>query len=155
MKRVILFLSLIGLIGIFYFTLPDNKAKVELTQKGVVITFLSDTLFNPGSADIKPEGKTVLDSISGDLSSAASDNKVVIEGYTDNTPIKRSSWKSNWELSNARALSVLRYLLYDRGLGPKNLFTKGCGELRPVGDNATLEGRKQNRRVEIVIQPLL
>lgn len=137
-------------------SLPDGyKAKIELAQKGLVITFLADILFNSGSAEIIPEGKRVLDNISGVLRNVTSDNQVIIEGYTDNVSIKYSRWKSNWELSNARALSVLHYLIYECGLGSQNLSTKGYGEFRPIGDNGTAEGRKQNRRVEIVIQPIL
>ena len=76
-----------------------------------------------------------------------------IEGYTDNVPIKHSSWKSNWELSSARSLSVLYFLANEKGISPERLSAIGFGEYRPVVSNDTREGRKLNRRVEIVIQP--
>lgn len=137
-------------------SVPDEyKAKVELAQRGLVIIFSADILFGSGSAEITPEGKIILDNISGVLKNVTSDNQIVIEGHTDNVPIRYSRWKSNWELSNARALSVLHYLISEGGLEPKNLSTKGYGEFRPVSDNASDSGRRQNRRVEILIQPLL
>jgi len=76
-----------------------------------------------------------------------------IEGHTDKVPIKRSGWKSNWELSTARALSVLHYLEKDEGISPERLSAIGYGEYRPVASNDSRDGRKQNRRVEIVILP--
>ena len=76
-----------------------------------------------------------------------------MEGHTDNEPIKYSGWKSNWELSTARATSVLHYLVDDKGVNPKLVKAVGYGEFRPVAANDTPEGRQLNRRVEIVIQP--
>jgi chemotaxis protein MotB len=78
---------------------------------------------------------------------------VGIEGHTDNQPIKFSNWKSNWELSTARALSVLHYLVDNRGIAPERLSVMGYSEYRPVASNDTWEGRKMNRRVEVVILP--
>jgi len=76
-----------------------------------------------------------------------------IEGHTDNVPIKHSGWKSNWELATARALSVLHYLENEQGISGERLSAIGYGEYRPVASNETKDGRKQNRRVEIVILP--
>ncbi|TBR17796.1 hypothetical protein EPO66_02065, partial [bacterium] len=81
------------------------------------------------------------------------DLKVGIEGYTDNEPIKHSKWRSNWELSTSRALSVLHYLIEDKGILPERLSAIGYGEYHPVASNDTKESRKLNRRVEIVIMP--
>ena len=82
-----------------------------------------------------------------------SDLNVGIEGHTDNVPIKYSGWKSNWELSSARAMSVLHYLIDDHGINPPRLSATGYGEYHPVETNDTAEGRQKNRRVEIVILP--
>ncbi|PIQ87934.1 MAG: hypothetical protein COV73_01520 [Candidatus Omnitrophica bacterium CG11_big_fil_rev_8_21_14_0_20_43_6] len=76
-----------------------------------------------------------------------------MEGHTDNVPISKSGWKSNWELSTARALSVLHYLAGEQGVSPERLSAIGYGEYRPLASNETADGRKQNRRVEIVILP--
>ena len=81
------------------------------------------------------------------------DFNIGIEGYTDDVPIKYSGWKSNWELSTARSLSVLHFLVNEKGISPERLSAIGFGEYRPVASNDTKEGRKLNRRVEIVIQP--
>ncbi|MCK5081464.1 MAG: OmpA family protein, partial [Candidatus Omnitrophica bacterium] len=82
-----------------------------------------------------------------------SDLNVGIEGHTDNVPITHSGWKSNWELSTARALSVLHHLEDNEGISPKRLSATGYGEFRPVASNATKAGKQDNRRVEIVILP--
>jgi chemotaxis protein MotB len=118
-----------------------------------VVTVLTDILFNSGSAKILPEGKEVLDSISKVLKNVPPENHIVIEGHTDNEPIKYSGWKSNWDLSTARALSVVHYLIYECGFDAERFSIQGYGEFRPVGDNSTESSRRQNRRVEIVIQP--
>ena len=76
----------------------------------------------------------------------------IIEGHTDNQPIKRSGWKSNWELSTARALSVLHYLS-EKSVAEPRLAATGYGEYKPVATNDAREGRQKNRRVEIVILP--
>jgi chemotaxis protein MotB len=78
---------------------------------------------------------------------------VGIEGHTDNEQIKFSGWKSNWELSAARALSVLHYLVDEKKISGKRVSAIGYGEYRPVTSNDTREGRQQNRRVEVVILP--
>jgi chemotaxis protein MotB len=84
----------------------------------------------------------------------AADFHIGIEGHTDNQPIKYSSWKSNWELSTARATSVLHYL-ESQGVKPYRMAAIGYGEYRPVDSNETEPGRRKNRRVEIIILPEL
>jgi chemotaxis protein MotB len=81
------------------------------------------------------------------------ENDIGIEGHTDNEPIRYSGWKSNWELSTARALSVLHYLIDKKGISPLRVSAIGYGEYRPVASNVDKEGRRLNRRVEIVILP--
>jgi chemotaxis protein MotB len=76
--------------------------------------------------------------------------EVRIEGHTDNRPISTGRFHSNWDLSTARAISVMKLFL-DEGLSPKHVSVSGYGEFRPVADNATDEGRRQNRRVDLVI----
>jgi len=95
----------------------------------------------------------LLDKVSAVLKVNMGGFNIGIEGYTDNVPIKHSNWKSNWELSTARSLSVLHYLVNEKGISPERLSAIGFGEYRPVSLENTREGRKLNRRVEIVIQP--
>ena len=81
------------------------------------------------------------------------DRNITIEGHTDNQPIKYSGWKSNWELSTARATSVLHYLIDKESVVPERLSATGYGEYRPVVTNDTKEDRQKNRRVEVIILP--
>ena len=132
--------------------IADKEVTVERLEKGLVITFVSEVLFDSGKAELKKESFEKLDKIVSVLSGTVSDLDVGIEGHTDNVQIKYSSWKSNWELSSHRALSVLHYLT-EQNINPQRLAAIGYGEYRPVADNDTKEGRQKNRRVEIVILP--
>ncbi len=131
----------------------DKQIKLQMMEKGLVITVVGDLLFDSGKSKIRPEAYPLLDKVSGILKDNMAQFNVGIEGHTDNVPIKLSGWKSNWELSTARALSVLHYLVNDQGIAPERLSAIGYGEYRPVDSNETSDGRKQNRRVEIVILP--
>ena len=133
--------------------ISDKQVKLQMMEKGLVITVVGDLLFDSGKAKIRSEAYPLLDKVSVVLKDNMAGFNVGIEGYTDDVPIKHSSWKSNWELSSARALSVLHYLVKDEGVAPQRLSAIGFGEYRPVASNDTKEGRKLNRRVEIVIQP--
>ncbi len=127
---------------------------LNMEDRGLVITFLDEILFDSGKAKIKSEAHDALDRVASVVTSKAADMDIGVEGHTDNQPIKYSGWASNWELSTARATAVLHYL-EEKGVAPKHLAAIGYGENRPVADNATEEGRRKNRRVEIVILPEL
>lgn len=131
----------------------DKQIKLQMMEKGLVITVVGDLLFDSGKAVIRPEAYSLLEKVSSVLKDNMAQFNVGIEGHTDNVPIKASGWKSNWELSSARALSVLHYLVTDQGVSPERLSAIGYGEYRPVDSNDTKNGRGQNRRVEIVILP--
>ncbi len=133
--------------------IDDKSVRLEMAQKGLAIIFLTEVLFDSGKADIKQEAFLSLDKIAGVLKNNVEDRNIGIEGHTDNEPIKHSKWKSNWELSTSRATSVLHYLVDTRGINPKRVAAIGYGEYRPVASNDTVEGKRQNRRVEIVILP--
>ena len=124
-----------------------------MTERGLVITFVSEVLFDSGKAKLRSDSLEKLDKVSGVLQTTVSDLNVGIEGHTDNVPIKYSGWKSNWELSAARAMSVLHHLVDNQGVAPHRLSATGYGEYHPVTSNDTNEGRQKNRRVEIVILP--
>lgn len=135
--------------------LKDKQVRLQMMEKGLVITFVADVLFDSGKASIKSEGYPILDKVAVVLKENVPQLNVGIEGHTDNEAIKYSGWKSNWELSTARALSVLHYLIDNRGISPERVSAIGYGEYRPVASNETREGRRFNRRVEIVIIPKL
>jgi chemotaxis protein MotB len=133
--------------------IKDKQVRLAMMEKGLVITFVADVLFDSGKAKIKSEAYPTLDKVATVLRENVPEFSVGIEGHTDNQPIKFSGWKSNWELSAARALSVLHYLAEAGRLSPDRLSAIGYGEYRPVATNDAEEGRQLNRRVEVVILP--
>jgi len=130
----------------------NKQVKVEMQDKGLVITFVSEVLFDSGKAKLRADSLSKLDKVAGVLNTTVADLNVGVEGHTDNQPIKKSGWKSNWELSTARALSVLHYLS-EKSVAEPRLAAIGYGEYKPVASNDNREGRQKNRRVEIVILP--
>ena len=132
--------------------IKDKKVNLKMEKKGLVITFVTRVLFDSGKVLLKKESLPILSKVVIILKENVPDNNIGIEGYTDNQPIKYSRWKSNWELSAQRALSVLHYLV-SQGINPRQLSATGYGEYRPIVPNDTLQHRQMNRRVEIVIIP--
>ncbi len=140
-----------------------EKMKSEIAEGQVTITELEGRLtvnmvdailFDSGKADIKPEGRTVLQKVA-DVISQVEDKAVRVEGHTDNVKIGGAltrAFPSNWELSAARAINVARYL-QRLGVDPSLLSAAAYGEYRPVSENDTPEGRAKNRRIEIVLVP--
>ena len=112
----------------------------------------NDILFDSGKAKLKKNAYPVLDKIAVVLNETVPDRDVGVEGHTDTVPIKHSGWKSNWELSSARATNVLHYLI-GKDLKPQRLSAIGYGEFKPIDTNDTKSGRARNRRVEIIILP--
>ncbi len=131
----------------------DRNVKVEMLDRGLVITFVAEVLFDSGKAELRGEALETLDKVARVLNTTVRDLNVGIEGHTDNVPIKHSGWKSNWELSSARALSVVHYLIDEMGVTPERLSATGFGEFHPVAPNDSVQERQKNRRVEIVILP--
>lgn len=121
---------------------------IKSDARGILITLPDSLLFSSGSAELKSESTDALTRIAEKLKELP--GKVAIEGHTDNIPISSSIYKSNWELSAARASSVLHFLL-QRGLSPDRFLIAGYGEYKPVATNDTDEGRAKNRRVELII----
>jgi len=133
--------------------IKKKKLKISMGRKGLVVTLLAEILFDPGKAQLKKESLYILDKVAKVLKDKIPFSyRISIEGHTDNQPIKYSKWKSNWELSCHRALSVLHYL-EKKGITPSQLSATGFGPYHPVASNETEEGRALNRRVEIVIIP--
>jgi chemotaxis protein MotB len=135
--------------------IQDKQVKLEMMEKGLVITVVGDLLFDSGKAKIRSEAFPTLDKVAKVLQENVPQFNIGIEGHTDNQPIKYSGWKSNWELSTARALSVVHYLVKQKNISPDRLSAIGYGQFHPIATNDTREGRQLNRRVEIVILPQL
>jgi len=132
--------------------LKEQQVRLKMAEKGLVITFVAEVLFNSGKAEIREDSKPILDKVARILNEEVPGNDIGVEGHTDNVPIKHSGWDSNWELSAQRALSVL-YYLESEGVRPQRLSAIGYGPYKPVASNDTAKGRQLNRRVEIVILP--
>lgn len=132
--------------------IEDKKVRLTMAKKGLVITFVAEVLFDSGKAKLRTDSFPILDKVIEIIKEAVPGNMIGIEGHTDNEPIKHSLWKSNWELSAQRALSVLHYLEKE-GVTSDRLSAIGYGEYQPVASNESAEGRQLNRRVEVVILP--
>ncbi len=129
----------------------EESIAVNNEPRGVVITFADNALFASGSADIRPEAMDVLGRIADKLREMP--GRLYVEGHTDNVPISPGGrFRSNWELSAARASSVL-HAFADKGLDPYRFTISGYGEYRPLAKNDTPEDRAKNRRVELVLMP--
>jgi chemotaxis protein MotB len=132
----------------------DKQVLLELAGgRGLVITMANDILFDSGKAKLKSKSHAVLKKVAAVIKEKLPESNIGVEGHTDNVPIKYSGWKSNWELSTARATSVLHYLIDECGMRPEKLSAIGYGEFKPIASNDTKEGRGRNRRVEIIILP--
>lgn len=132
--------------------IAENQVKLEMAERGLVVTFVSEVLFDSGKAKIRSEAQEALAKVAQVINEKVPDRDIGIEGHTDNEPIKMSGWKSNWELSTARATSVL-HAIEGEGVNPRQMVASGYGEYRPVASNDLTEGRRKNRRVEIAILP--
>ena len=129
-----------------------DQVKIQQLQDRLKVTMLNEILFPEGGYEINQKGKETLNKIVPVLSNLQN-QRIVVNGYTDNVPIApefRWRFPSNWELSSARATDVVRYLVH-KGVNPAILSATGYGEQNPVASNDTPQGRRQNRRVEIVI----
>ncbi len=115
---------------------------------GAMIAIEGSVLFAPGKAALLPAGRAALDAITNAIQANYSNKDIFVFGHTDDTPIRKSGWKDNYELSAQRALTVVRHLR-DRNLSPARLVACGAGEHRPVAPNANDTTRSKNRRVEI------
>ncbi|GAB6876208.1 flagellar motor protein MotB [Thermaerobacter litoralis] len=126
-----------------------GRASARLTERGVAIIFDDQVFFDLGRAELRPEGRNLLRRLAPIL--ARVPGTILVEGHTDNLPIRSGRYPSNWELSTARATTVVRYLAEQAGLDPRRLAAAGYGEWRPRYPNTSEANRAKNRRVEIVL----
>lgn len=123
--------------------------KIREEDAGVVLQLSDSILFDLGKAEMKSDSTAVLDVISNILPNI--ENEIMVQGHTDNVPISSAQYKSNWELSTARAVNVIKYFIETKGFDPTRFSATGYGEYRPLVDNSTEANRAINRRVDILI----
>ena len=128
-----------------------GEVKVDIRDGRMVLDLPNDLLFDTARVDIKPAGAKDLDAVA-DILMSLPNRQFQVAGHTDDVPINTSMYASNWELSTARALQVIHYL-EDKGVSSGQLSATGYADVDPVASNATAEGRRQNRRLEITLQP--
>ncbi|MCL4230626.1 MAG: flagellar motor protein MotB [Dehalococcoidia bacterium] len=126
-----------------------SKVQVRSDAESITISLADNLLFDSGSADLKPGSQAVLADVAAVL--AELPNRIRIEGHTDNVPVNSPDYDSNWELSAARASTVLRYLSENGHIDATRMFLAGFADTAPIAGNATPEGRALNRRADIVI----
>ncbi|MCP4373065.1 MAG: flagellar motor protein MotB [Deltaproteobacteria bacterium] len=141
-------------------SLKDQIAKQEIEvvnmEDKLKVVFIDKILFDSGYSSINNGGKKLLLKIAGFLRDYKKQN-IMIKGHTDNVPLKarlKKRFASNWELSTARAASIANFLEKKGGLDPKRLSACGHSYYRPVASNKTEKGRRQNRRIEIILIPV-
>ncbi len=137
--------------------IQDGKIRLKEMKNRLTVTMVDKILFSSGSAEINKDGRLVLDKVTSILK-GIKDKRIQVEGHTDNVRIYsaiKERYPTNWELSTARATQVVRYLQEHGGLDPQKLSATGYAEYQPVATNDTDEGKAMNRRIEIVLLPLL
>jgi len=130
---------------------PSVEGHVVVAQddRGVVVSLADAVAFEPGKAELLPKARAVLMPVAAALREFP--NQVRVEGHTDNVPIRTDQFPSNWELSSARAVAIVRFLSEGGHLQPERLAANAYGEFHPAAPNDTVEGRALNRRVELVV----
>jgi len=127
----------------------SGLVSVRPDDRGVVLSMGEHVLFDAGRAEVKPSSSLALDAVAAIVRKSGC--RAVVEGHTDSLPISNARYASNWELSTARATSVLALLSGEHGVAPERVSAAGYAEFRPIATNATPEGRVRNRRVDVVL----
>jgi chemotaxis protein MotB len=129
--------------------LADHEVVMQMTPEGFVISLKELGFFNSGQAVLLPGAAGKIEKIAKILAKPGLELRV--EGHSDDQPIHTALFRSNWELSTARAMAVLTLLVDDAGFDPTRISASGYGQYRPVADNTTPDGRRMNRRVDLVV----
>ena len=129
-----------------------DELSVYIKDGNVYVSMQEKLLFKSGSDVVDPKGKEALAKLAIVLNNTK-DITVLIEGHTDNVPIKTKQYKDNWDLSTARATSIVRVLTKDNAFDPNRITAAGKGSFHPVKGNETTEGRAANRRTEVILSP--
>jgi chemotaxis protein MotB len=128
----------------------DYQVDVDAAAGTITVTLPNTILFDSGKASLKSSAKGDLNHIVSVLNDKYGGRLIDVVGHTDNDPIKKSSWKDNWQLSTERSLSVVRHL-NSNGIPDSRLRAIGCGSGKPIAPNSSASGKAKNRRVEIVV----
>ena len=139
------------LLARFQKLIDAGKLKIHIIEGRMVLVLPTDILFPSGSAKLSKGGKTAIREVAGVLASMP-DRKFQVEGHTDNVPIRTRRFRSNWELASARALGVVKEMMAS-GMSGQLLSAASYGDYQPIATNDTAEGRKANRRIDIVLVP--
>ena len=131
----------------------SGKLKIRIVKGRMVVEMSSNILFPSGKAKLHEEGEAALTELAGILATIG-DRSFQVAGHTDNVPISSKKFPSNWELSTARAVTVVKFL-QEHGVNPSLLSASGYAEFQPAASNDTDAGKQQNRRIEIVLMPNL
>ncbi len=126
-----------------------SQIQYIIDKRGLIIRVPERFFFQSGRASIRPEFLPILNTLARSLEKIP--NHIRIEGHTDSVPINTFLFPSNWELSTARATTIIRHLLANYSFDPSKISATGYAEYRPVATNKTPEGKMQNRRVDVVI----
>jgi chemotaxis protein MotB len=129
-----------------------HAVALQLSHQGLVIRLQELGFFDSGSDQLRPESLPVVGQIAAAVRNLP--NPVRIEGYTDDVPIHNQRFASNWELSTARAASLVELFIGQEGVAPARMSAAGYGEYHPLASNGTLAGRQRNRRVDVVVVSL-
>jgi chemotaxis protein MotB len=129
--------------------IKKHEIQMRVTPEGLVVSLSEVGFFESGAANLLPGGQETLTRVAGVLNEKGF--QVRVEGHTDNKPIHTSQFKSNWELSTARATEVVSLLIEKHGFNPGQISAAGYSEYHPIASNDTEEGRKANRRVDLII----
>lgn len=126
----------------------QDKINLAFTREGLVMRLSEHALFDLGAADVSAEALPLMQKIGAIISKT--EYLIRIEGHTDNLPIRTAQFPSNWELSTARAVNVLRYFIENHSIDPRRMAAEGFSEFNPLAANDCPENRAKNRRVEII-----
>lgn len=132
----------------------SDELSVEIKNGKVYVSMSDKLLFKSGSAAIETKGLEAI-TVLADVLNKNNEIDILVEGHTDAIPIKTAQYHDNWDLSAARAISIVRILTDEYGITPTRLTASGKGEFSPKASNATPEGRASNRRTEIILSPKL
>ena len=136
------------------FGFKSDELSVEIKNGKVYVSMSDKLLFKSGSAAIEAKGTEAIN-VLADVLNKNNDIDILVEGHTDNIPIKTAQYHDNWDLSAARAISIVRILTDEYQISPLRLTASGKGEFSPRASNSTSEGRARNRRTEIILSPKL
>lgn len=141
------------LAGQFKSMIDSGRLEVRFRRGRMIVQLPEDVLFPSGSADLTKDGADAIIEV-GKILKSVRDKRFIVAGHTDSVPISNDRFRSNWELSTARAVNVLQSLIRS-GIDAGRLAAAGYAQYDPIAGNARAAGRKQNRRIEIVLEPSL